>query len=62
MTTSARRILHDAANLLGRVELAKGLGVTDSELADWIAGLTQIPSTKFLLLSNVLIRFAAQKP
>jgi hypothetical protein len=56
-----QRILDDAARLVGRDQLANGLGVTEDQLADWIEGKAAIPTEKFTQLSAFLVQVASKK-
>ena len=62
VSTKERRIIEDAAKLIGRERLAKELGVDDRELAEWIEGEADITGNTFKKLSEVLVKIASQKP
>jgi DNA-binding transcriptional regulator YdaS (Cro superfamily) len=58
MPDSQKKILEGAAKLLGRVELAKALSISESQLNEWMAGESEMPASKFKSLSALLVAFA----
>lgn len=55
--TTKQRLLRQAANLLGREELAVRLGVPVTLLDAWSQGLASMPDRKLVLLAEVLDQF-----
>ena len=58
--TNEQRLLLQAANLMGREELANGLQVSESVLESWLAGRTSIPNRHLLNLADVLVTLASK--
>ena len=57
--TTRRRLLRQAAELLGRVELAELLNVPAPLVDAWISGHASMPDRKFLFLTAMLDEIAA---
>jgi transcriptional regulator with XRE-family HTH domain len=55
------RLLHDAAKLMGKQELARRLKISESLLDDWIRGEGTISDSRLMKLSEVLERWANRK-
>ena len=59
--TTKQRLLREAAQLMGQLELAQRLKVSESQLAGWIQGETTMPDRKLLALADVLDSWAAPR-
>ena len=59
--TTRQRLLRQAADHIGRDELAVRLKASASLVDAWMHGLATLPDRKFSLLANVLHNFAAKK-
>jgi plasmid maintenance system antidote protein VapI len=58
MSTKEQKIIEDAAKLIGPAELAKELGVSEQEVAQWIDGSADVTGSTFKKLSALLVRLA----
>jgi hypothetical protein len=56
-----QRLLEQAKELVGTRHLAQGLGISDSTLAGWIGGSTEMPDRYLMPLASLLVK-AAQRP
>ncbi|HEU4352192.1 MAG TPA: hypothetical protein VFR66_10005 [Burkholderiales bacterium] len=59
--STKRRLLRNAADLLGQEDLAVRLRVPTTLLDAWMRGLAAMPDRKLLLLADVLDKIAAGK-
>ena len=59
--TTRRRLLRQAADLIGLEELAMRLKASTGLVDAWMHGLASLPDRKFSLLVDVLYSFAAKK-
>ena len=59
--TTRQRLLRQAADHIGRDELAVRLKDSSSLVDAWMHGLATLPDRKFSLLADVLHNFAAKK-
>ena len=59
--TSKQHLLHRAAGLLGKEELAERLNVPESLLEKWMGGDATMPDGKLLKLANVLDAWVASQ-
>jgi hypothetical protein len=59
--TTRQRLLRQAADHIGRDELAVRLKASAALVDAWMHGLATLPDRKFSLLADVLHNFAAKK-
>ncbi|HZO03262.1 MAG TPA: hypothetical protein VFB93_18860 [Burkholderiales bacterium] len=59
--TNKQRLLHQAAELVGRSDLAKGLGVSEEDLDAWMRGEGAMPDGKLRPLADFLDKVAASR-
>ena len=59
--TMKQRLLRQAAELLGPVELAELLNVSVPLLEAWISGHASMPDRKLVLLTNILEEIAVRE-
>ena len=59
--TTKQRLLEQAAQVLGKEELAALLKVPVSTLEAWIGGQAMMPDRKLIVLADVMDKAAAEK-
>jgi hypothetical protein len=57
-TARKQRLLEKTKDLVGAKHLALGLGISDSTLADWIEGRTEMPDRYLMPLASLLVKAA----
>jgi hypothetical protein len=61
MDKKKQRLLREAAQLVGREELAVRLKIAATELDAWMQGSISMPDRKLLALAGILDKLAAEK-
>ena len=56
-----RRILQEAAKLMGHRELAGRLGVSMEDVASWMDGTANVPDSILLTLSEILLSWSGKQ-